>query len=513
MRRSVLLLYCISSLALAVGPSRPPGPHFPIGQDTTFVDGPLDEEGYIDYAAAINRHLGRDVRPKDNAVVLLWRAFGPLIDTEPVPPSYFAMLGVEQPPEKGEYVIPLSEFAERNGDLVEAEDSERLEEELTERAMRTAWTAKELPRIAAWLKANEKPLTVIREAALSKSYFSPLLPETKNGRQLNLTEARLPSTERPRAAAQMLVAHALLMAGEGKTDTAWRELVACERLGRLVGQGGCLYEAVAGVSIRCTALLAVPGFLSSTRPDKARLARYLADLQARPPSADLAGKIDVVERLILLDVVQHFHRRGLTFMFELGGPPREVPLDVRLMLWMGPGGVDYVPTMQAVNAWQDRCVAALRTPKRTNRIAQLVNLRSDFGDMRVRTIDKENMRQLFIGAPSVRGERAADLILALAAPGLMSPHESAEAFRQLHDNTRVVIALEMYHRDHEAYPKKLSALAPKYLKTVPKDLFSGKALVYKPDGKGYLLYSVGPDEEDEQGEGDDIAVRMPPAKK
>ena len=59
-------------------------------------------------------------------------------------------------------------------------------------------------------------------------------------------------------------------------------------------------------------------------------------------------------------------------------------------------------------------------------------------------------------------------------------------------------------------------MAPKYLAAVPGDLFSGKALVYRPAAGGYLLYSVGVNGKDEDGHrydddppGDDPRVRMP----
>ena len=50
----------------------------------------------------------------------------------------------------------------------------------------------------------------------------------------------------------------------------------------------------------------------------------------------------------------------------------------------------------------------------------------------------------------------------------------------------------------------------------PGDVFSGKALVYRPADKGYLVYSVGANGKDEGGRwtdddppGDDLRVRMP----
>jgi hypothetical protein len=519
MRLAVLLICVSAPLSLAAGPSRPPKPIFAVGKDTTFVDGPRDADGYIDYAAAINRRLGRGVRPKDNAVVLLWRAFGPRADTEPVPPSYFAMLGMKPPPEKGDYVIPLRQFGEKHLKLTK-EDFERLEEQLRARAIRVAWNAKELPRIAAWVKVNEKPLAVVREACRRKNYFAPVLTETIEGKKTELMGARLPTVQRCREAAELLVARALLRAAEGRTDKAWRDLLLCDRIGRLVQQGPTLIEALAGMAIRRTALDAIPGFLHRARPGKARLARYLADLGPTPASAGLADKVDFWERCLMLDAVQHLHRHGLPCLFEVMGPGSELPFEMRLLPWMWPVGVDYVPALRGANKWYARNASALRTPNRAARAVQLKALDHEFRSLRASFVDREPpspllpwSRQLYVGTPQARGKRVGEALLTFIAPAMIQAQHAADRFRQRHLNVQIVLALETYHRDHESYPKKLSALAPKYLKTVPKDLFSGKALVYKPYGKCYLLYSIGPDEEDEQGEGDDIAVRMPPSVK
>ena len=87
---------------------------------------------------------------------------------------------------------------------------------------------------------------------------------------------------------------------------------------------------------------------------------------------------------------------------------------------------------------------------------------------------------------------------------------------QVQRNLQVAFALAAYRRDHGSYPAKLDDLAPKYLAAVPDDLFSGQAVLYRLSDKGYLLYSVGVNGEDEGGRpfddepaGDDLPVRMP----
>ncbi len=57
---------------------------------------------------------------------------------------------------------------------------------------------------------------------------------------------------------------------------------------------------------------------------------------------------------------------------------------------------------------------------------------------------------------------------------------------------------------------------PKYLAELPGDVFSAKAMIYKPTAAGYLLYSVGVNGKDDGGQliseeprGDDLRVRIP----
>jgi hypothetical protein len=62
------------------------------------------------------------------------------------------------------------------------------------------------------------------------------------------------------------------------------------------------------------------------------------------------------------------------------------------------------------------------------------------------------------------------------------------------------VALRRYKGDNGAYPDRLSQLCPKYLKSVPVDPFANsKPLHYRKTGKTFLLYSLGPDMQDDGG--------------
>jgi hypothetical protein len=78
----------------------------------------------------------------------------------------------------------------------------------------------------------------------------------------------------------------------------------------------------------------------------------------------------------------------------------------------------------------------------------------------------------------------------------------AAAFRRdraILRNMIVALALERYRRDNGRWPQELKALVPAYLPTVPRDAFDGKDVRYRTLPDGVLVYSVGPDGEDNGG--------------
>jgi hypothetical protein len=118
--------------------------------------------------------------------------------------------------------------------------------------------------------------------------------------------------------------------------------------------------------------------------------------------------------------------------------------------------------------------------------------------------------------PEKAGERIGIIAMALLTPAVRKVQQASDRSEQIQRNLRVAFALACYRREHGRYPDKLDALAPAYLKDVPQDIFSDEALIYRPKGKGYLLYSIGVNERDDGGRGyaddppaDDLNVRIP----
>ena len=66
-------------------------------------------------------------------------------------------------------------------------------------------------------------------------------------------------------------------------------------------------------------------------------------------------------------------------------------------------------------------------------------------------------------------------------------------------DTQAALAIERYRLANGKLPSQLSDLVPAFLPAVPSDPFDGKPLRYKTLAKGYVVYSVGDDREDNGG--------------
>lgn len=88
-----------------------------------------------------------------------------------------------------------------------------------------------------------------------------------------------------------------------------------------------------------------------------------------------------------------------------------------------------------------------------------------------------------------------------ATANLLEPRVRFELARTKLLLTQLATALEARRLDTGNYPPQLSALAPKYLDALPLDPFSGHDFRYAlaPQGESYTLYSVGPDQQDDNG--------------
>lgn len=481
---------------------------FTIGKSTTYVTGPKDATGHIDYAAALNERLSQGVTSEKNACVAIWKILGPSpAGGGKAAPGFFEKLGIQPLPANGEYFVGLRRYSERTGgNANSAFDS------LAKFASQP-WTTNENPTVAGWLKTNEKSLNALRDAVKLSHFYSPIIPETSDKGSKGMISALLPGAQSCRELAGALAARAMLFIGHNQPTEAWEDLLACHRLGRLVGRGPTLIEGLVGFAIEQIACQGDIAFLDRTKPDGNTIVACLKDLRSLPSIPDVAEKIDLSERFMFLDHIMQFDRQGMSYLTNMGGGQRaHAGLDEGAL-----ANIDWNPALENINKTFDRMANIAKEKDRATRTQKWTQFESEIRAMKARLDGGAGGTALKnTKTPTERGEIMGDIFLALMLPAAGKVMDAADRTFQTHENVIVAFAIAWYQQFNGRYPEKLADLAPTYLTQVPNDIFTGKALIYQPNATGFVLYSVGVNGRDDGGRGysdqpagDDLVVRIP----
>ena len=309
----------------------------------------------------------------------------------------------------------------------------------------------------------------------------------------------------------------MLRLGEGKTDAAWEDILACHRLGRHLTRGATLIESLVGIAICQIATNATLAYLERADLTSKQALDRLKELQSLKPVKPMADKIDLGERMMGLDALQLI-RRGGDFN---GGNNKPNEEDVKAL-----NAIDWTPAMQSLNKFYTRMATAMRIKDRTEREKEFDKIEKELEETvkKARGDNPDDVKKLIkeAGPGKAAGQKIGDVLVGLLAPAVRKVQQAHDRVAQTERNLHIAFAMAAYRKDNSHYPDALADLAPKYLATVPGDLFSGKSLIYKATEKGYLFYSVGPNGKDDGGRwynddppGDDPGVRMPlpPLKK
>lgn len=465
-----------------------------ISKETTYITEPLRPDGTPDYLVAINQECSKGVTPENNAAVLFWKAAGPAPIPVAIRARYFHMLNMPLPPVSGDYFVELEEWGERRKQ-VDAEATLKLVVELSA-AVTRPWSKKEYPLLAEWLAANEKPLRVVVAGSKRPRRYDSLICDDSGERKL--TNVCVRGTHQCRVFARCLVLRAMLRIDEGKPEDAWADLLACHRLARLAGQGPFLAEVVIANSIDDMALNGDRALLQHTRLTALQIERMRKDLAELPPMPRMVDKAGRGERFEVLDFALQTNARDLGV--------RE-------------SGVDWNVVLRMINSRFDQLVAAVGQSNRGERLRAIEDFGGELKDDEVEAKSRMPPAEMILNRRKVVSRQVGLIVISMLTPEMDGVTLVEDRMTMGLELTDIAFALAQYRSEHGRYPAKLADLVPKYVKAVPKDIFAGDAeLHYKPQGDGYLLYSVGKngkddggkqEEEAKNGEGwDDLTVRM-----
>jgi hypothetical protein len=279
--------------------------------------------------------------------------------------------------------------------------------------------------------------------------------------------------------------------GEHRPAEAWQDLFALHRLGRLVAQGPSLVEQLVGLAIANGASNGTITLLHEGQPSADEARQIMNDLATLPYFNGFGTSMDGLERLSFLDTVT-----------RLGSG--EVDPETLKMIGMsddfdflGHVRVDWNTALRKGNQFYDRYVAAARLPtfaERQNAFAQI--------EMDVQRMAQSLGVDTVVAAvlsPSSRSDAVASIVIAQFMPAVEAVMNAQDRANTTLDLTRLAAAITVYRAEHGNYPEKLDNLAPGVLNSLPVDLYRGLPFSYKRIADGYLLYSFGPNGQDDDG--------------
>ena len=443
------------------------------GYETTRIIAPLQDNGAIDYLAAVEQYFGRGITPENNAAPLLLQAFGrTALPSTQLPDGITARLGMAHLPEQGDYFIPLQTYAKSHAGTpkLDAVDLTRPE----------TWPSTDTPFTASWLKANEKPLATIELATRRPRYFIPF--DGGNRPQLMLS-VLLPHVHLFTDAGLALLVRARLRLTTRDPQGCLSDLLATHRLARLLNQAPTLVERSVSMSIETAACRADQVIAASGKLSAPQAKALAHDLAAMPELDPPAQAVDTAERYMMLDFTQFCARAnptetGQLFHDATGRSDLPPPALFRFL------PIPYERSMIVANQFYDGLLAAMRQPTYARR-REAINLYEQ--DLQSQT------RSIHLGVLSPDWE------LGIFIEALSHIQQRWEAARAQDRLSQVALALASFKADHGSYPATLSELTPEYLHEIPQDNFTDRPLIYTRSGTGYTLYSVGPNMTDDGG--------------
>jgi PII-like signaling protein len=497
-----------------------------IGKTTTHIDGPLDEAGYVDYLAALNKMFSKGVTPKNNAAVPIFQAFGRSELSPEILDEFFQQLGISVPPKEGRYYISLEDFAIEEQAVLAGDQPGDREQKTRQAATKEyglglagPWTREQHPQLARWLERNEMTFQKAHEASRCSRFYTPyVVADGQKGPAL--IAILLPGAIHARTLARLLAIRGHLFVGEGQSQQARDQFLAIHRLARLSSQGATVLEGLVGFAMDGIATAGVGTVIEHGQLTDEELLDFQQQLAKLPRTASIIDKIDTVERFIFLSTVQSISRNGMQVFQQLN--ERKMPAPGVLF---GEGAlqtmVDWNVVMRMANEWYDKFAEIGERKDLKERRELLAAIDQELAEIIQQSRSVGSLaREVLLSGKSIRqitSERMAGILISMMVPGVSKAVLAEDKSVMLSEMGQVAIAIARFERTNGHYPDRLAELKPQFVTRIPTDIYSEESILYLRRDDGYFVYSVGRDRKDNKGDSfdtkpvaDDVVIRVTP---
>ena len=482
-----------------------------IAPEITFIEGPLNDDGDVNYLEALNQELSAGVTPETNAVVKFLQALGPEPEGSPLPAKFYEKLGVAPLAIDGSYYEHFEGWLREQGlDPSEARYTKLVSH--WEFAMTGPWSPETFPELNRWCDEMAPQMELVRQGSLREHYYHPLVVST--GERDSVISALLSVVQQLREFARFYSIRSMRSLEAGDVDAAFEDVLTMWRVGRQVRNGGTLIEQLVGIAVQGIATGPLETICASGKPTSKQLMDFLKEFDEIPESKKIDACIELTERYMMLDIVVAMGRGRTEVLTQMGGLGPRKPNQLMNVAFKT---IDWEECLKVCNIWYERIVADSKVEGFEARSAAFVQLENDMMALQRKQASPSNLVLTAIGGRKAKGQLMAESLVTMLAPALQQVSAAevrSDAYRK---RSRILIALTAFEKDNGQFPKSLDELAPKYLASIPNDPFTNKPFKFSMDKDELgnpivVLYSVGANQTDELGadmssNGDDWPVQ------
>ncbi|MEI8196544.1 MAG: hypothetical protein WCI73_11595 [Phycisphaerae bacterium] len=527
-----------------------------ISKETTRITTPLLPDGTPDYLRAYEQQAAAGVTPQNNAGAVIQRLLGlPWPKGAPGGPDPDAPASATAPASQSAtqptpYVFEdWKSYGTRqggNGPQHEAWlklQAEKLQKPV-DRTEHEPWKADDFPLLAQYLAAQEAPLKLLAAATLRPRYFLPQRQVTAPTVAWDKSRPGIPGDlHKIRYMAKTLQMMAMLRAGSGDATGALEDAETIRRLARLVQQEPTILSMMVGASSDMMSWQTDLTLVQMDGLTQVQLSQLATETSTTEEFRFAPAALDIGERFLLLHfVMEAIHGNtqetvrlisGLesTFFFVDQNSPRPIlalgdlpQTDWNIVLRILNQRIDgmlAIANLTDTIKQRDQALAFSTDHQIAKKAGIVINPiinetpKLDLNTKRRNLIEhlEAYLKRRADESPATYSERIAELfagdssLLATQFNVIQRPRVDQ---RQL----QIVLALRAYHEVKGIYPTQLSELAPTFLARIPVDPFSNLPMIYRREGNGFILYSVGFNGKDDGGkdhldqkDADDIVVK------
>ncbi len=484
-------------------------PLFRISKQTTFFTEPLLKNGHVDYLTALNNsEKPINLTPKNNGAVYLIKAIGRQTD----PPNAHTIntwkaLGLSKDG-KGFYTFPTRNdpvfvnfdyYILLQTNSMNAARKKRYQEQLEESFYVHAqkpWKKGEHPELSKWIEMNAPSLRLLMQGTRKEIFHLPYVWSSPEQTPGALNAVNLPVAFRSRSFTRLLKIRAMRSIEEKRFKSALQDFMTIHKFARQFGTRKTFIDNLIAIATDAVAFYGAQHFIHHPEVPADLLRDYSTKLQTFSAASNMAHSMNTFERCITLDFALFFatkrneQHNEILEAFGIQGSFYEamtqMDIDWNLVLIQINHFYD---EMEQLYPKQHLKREALIKEKIKTIIKRTTSLRSATG-----------LAKLLLMGRKVRSETVAEVLIALQMPAFDKAFVAEQRGLTKIDLAMTHVALELYKKAHNQYPKSLSNLVPDFLDKVPQDRFiEHHPLKYESAGKEFLLYSVGRDGIDNHG--------------